>query len=177
MNAVNDSNFYTCYAYLEHNLQKNIRNQSVVDLFIIVRVGKYEFCFMYSRNYTNFCAPHTILLGHIVFRFVSSFVCPVSFCECNTSEVVSPIAFILFEYQYFINNIFFMPPATKLQGDILVSPCPSVRLQTNPMSYDNLSCVSQNFFNFISCLLVKRGGSLSFLTIFTFAVPELLDLI
>jgi hypothetical protein len=24
----------------------------------------------------------------------------------------------------------------------------------------------------ISCLLVKRGGSLSFLTIFTFAVPE-----
>ena len=33
------------------------------------------------------------------------------------------------------------------------------------------------FYNFISCLLVKRGGSLSFLTIFTFAVPELLDLI
>jgi hypothetical protein len=31
--------------------------------------------------------------------------------------------------------------------------------------------------NFISCLPVKRGGSLSFLTIFTFAVPELLDLI
>ena len=31
--------------------------------------------------------------------------------------------------------------------------------------------------NFISCLLVKRGRSLSFLTIFTFAVPELLDLI
>ena len=33
------------------------------------------------------------------------------------------------------------------------------------------------FSNFISCLLVKRGGSLSFLTIFTLAVPELLDLI
>ena len=33
------------------------------------------------------------------------------------------------------------------------------------------------FLNFISCLLVKRGGSLSFLTIFTFAIPELLDLI
>ena len=30
---------------------------------------------------------------------------------------------------------------------------------------------------FISCLPVKRGGSLSFLTIFTFVVPELLDLI
>jgi hypothetical protein len=29
----------------------------------------------------------------------------------------------------------------------------------------------------VSCLLVKRGGSLSFLTIFAFAVPELLDLI
>ena len=33
------------------------------------------------------------------------------------------------------------------------------------------------FWNFISSLLVKRGGSFSFLTIFTFAVPELLDLI
>jgi hypothetical protein len=28
-----------------------------------------------------------------------------------------------------------------------------------------------------SSLPVKRGGSLSFLTIFTFAVPELMDLI
>jgi hypothetical protein len=33
------------------------------------------------------------------------------------------------------------------------------------------------FCNFISSLPVKRGGSLSFLTIFTFAVPELFDLI
>ena len=33
------------------------------------------------------------------------------------------------------------------------------------------------FWNFISSLPVKRGGSLSFLTIFTFAVPELMDLI
>jgi hypothetical protein len=33
------------------------------------------------------------------------------------------------------------------------------------------------FWNFIGSLPVKRGGSLSFLTIFTFAVPELLDLI
>jgi hypothetical protein len=33
------------------------------------------------------------------------------------------------------------------------------------------------FWNFISSLPVKRGGSFSFLTIFTFAVPELLDLI
>jgi hypothetical protein len=33
------------------------------------------------------------------------------------------------------------------------------------------------FWNFISSLPVERGGSLSFLTIFTFAVPELLDLI
>jgi hypothetical protein len=32
------------------------------------------------------------------------------------------------------------------------------------------------FWNFISSLLVKRGVSLSFLTIFTFAIPELLDL-
>jgi hypothetical protein len=33
------------------------------------------------------------------------------------------------------------------------------------------------FWNFISSLPVKRRGSLSFLTIFTFAVPELMDLI
>jgi hypothetical protein len=33
------------------------------------------------------------------------------------------------------------------------------------------------FWNFISSLPVKKGRSLSFLTIFTFAVPELLDLI
>jgi hypothetical protein len=33
------------------------------------------------------------------------------------------------------------------------------------------------FWNFISSLSVKREGSLSFLTIFTSAVPELLDLI
>jgi hypothetical protein len=33
------------------------------------------------------------------------------------------------------------------------------------------------FWNFISSLPVNRGGSLSFLTIFTFAIPELLDLI
>jgi hypothetical protein len=33
------------------------------------------------------------------------------------------------------------------------------------------------FWNFISNLPVRRGGSLSFLTIFTIAVPELLDLI
>ena len=33
------------------------------------------------------------------------------------------------------------------------------------------------FWNFISSLPVKRGESLSFLTIFTFAAPELLDLI
>jgi hypothetical protein len=33
------------------------------------------------------------------------------------------------------------------------------------------------FWNFISSLPLKRGGSLSFLTIFTFAIPELLDLI
>jgi hypothetical protein len=33
------------------------------------------------------------------------------------------------------------------------------------------------FWNFITSLPVKRGGFLSFLTIFTFAVPGLLDLI
>ena len=43
------------------------------------------------------------------------------------------------------------------------------------MSYDNWSSVSQNVLKFFSSLPVKRGGSLSFLTIFTSAVPELLD--
>jgi hypothetical protein len=33
------------------------------------------------------------------------------------------------------------------------------------------------FWNFISSLPVKRGGSLSFLMVFTFAIPELLHLI
>ena len=41
------------------------------------------------------------------------------------------------------------------------------------MSYDNLSSVSQNVLKFYQQLPV----SLSFLTIFTSAVPELLDLI
>jgi hypothetical protein len=46
------------------------------------------------------------------------------------------------------------------------------------MSYDNLSSVSQNVLKFYQQLTgVKRGGSLSFVTIFTFTVPELLDLI
>jgi hypothetical protein len=35
----------------------------------------------------------------------------------------------------------------------------------------NLSSVSQNVLKFFSSLPVKRGESLSFLTIFTFAVP------
>ena len=45
------------------------------------------------------------------------------------------------------------------------------------MSYDNLSSVSQNVLKFYQQLTFKRGGSLSFLTMFTFVVPELLDLI
>jgi hypothetical protein len=43
-----------------------------------------------------------------------------------------------------------------------------------PIKFQN---VSQNVLKFISSLPVKRGGSLSYLTIFTIAVPELLDLI
>ena len=44
------------------------------------------------------------------------------------------------------------------------------------MSYDNLSSVSQNVLKFDQQLTGEEGrGSLSFLTIFTFAVPELLD--
>ena len=44
------------------------------------------------------------------------------------------------------------------------------------MSYDNLSSVSQNVLKFYQHL---TGGErrISFMTIFTFAVPELLDLI
>ena len=46
------------------------------------------------------------------------------------------------------------------------------------MSYDNLSSVSQNVLKFYQQLTgEERIRSLSFLTIFTFAVPELLDLI
>jgi hypothetical protein len=66
-----------------------------------------------------------------------------------------------------------------------------LKIQCNVLVYYKATCVCRQilcrtitwvvfliiFLNFISCLLVKRGGSLSFLTIFTFAVPELLDLI
>jgi hypothetical protein len=45
------------------------------------------------------------------------------------------------------------------------------------MSYDNLSGVSQNVLKFHQQLTGEERGSLSFLTIFTFAIPELLDLI
>jgi hypothetical protein len=46
------------------------------------------------------------------------------------------------------------------------------------MLYDNLSSVSQNVLKFYQQLTgEERRLSLSFLTIFTFAVPELLDLI
>jgi hypothetical protein len=37
-------------------------------------------------------------------------------------------------------------------------------------------CFLESFKISSAVVLVKRGGSLSFLTIFTFAVPELLDL-
>jgi hypothetical protein len=55
-------------------------------------------------------------------------------------------------------------------------PCPSVCRQILCRTITWVVFL-RIFLNFISCLLVKRGGSLSFLTIFTFAVPELLDLI
>ena len=118
-----------------------------------------------------------------------------------------------------------------LTSQLFVTDCTKKGLASMPMSYDNLSSVSQNvlkfyqqltgeerrmpfifddfhfclsrvigldmtenriftlcrmitwvvflrmFLNFISSFPVKRGGCLSFLTIFTFAFPELLDLI
>ena len=45
------------------------------------------------------------------------------------------------------------------------------------MSYDNLSSVSQNVLKLYQQLTGEERRILSFLTIFTFAVPELLDLI
>ena len=68
------------------------------------------------------------------------------------------------------------PPQRSCMGGILVSPCPSVCRQILCRTITWVVFL-RIFKNFISCLLVKRGGSLSFLTIFTFAVPELLDLI
>ena len=80
------------------------------------------------------------------FRFVNAalmktelLICTMqNFGESQLKKVTSPTS------SFFV----MIPPATKLQGDILVSPCPSVRLQTNPMSYDNLSYVSQNLLKF-----------------------------
>jgi hypothetical protein len=68
------------------------------------------------------------------------------------------------------------PLQRSCRGGILVSPCPSICRQI-------LCCMItwvvflRMFWNFISSLPVKRGGSLSFLTILTFAIPELLDMI
>jgi hypothetical protein len=45
------------------------------------------------------------------------------------------------------------------------------------MSYDNLSSVSQNVLKFYQQLSGEERRVLSFLMIFTFAIPELLDLI
>jgi hypothetical protein len=60
----------------------------------------------------------------------------------------------------------------------------SVRLSVHPSVCRQFLCRTitwvvflRIFKNFISCLLLKSGWSLSFLTIFTFDVPELLDLI
>ena len=53
----------------------------------------------------------------------------------------------------------------------------SVRLETNPMSYDNLSCVSENLLKFDQLFTGEERRILSFLPIFTFALPELMDLI
>ena len=45
------------------------------------------------------------------------------------------------------------------------------------MSYDSLSSVSQNVLQFYQLLTGEERRIPTFLTIFTFAVPELLDLI
>ena len=68
-------------------------------------------------------------------------------------------------------------PRSEVVGGILVSsPCPSIcrQILCRTITWVVLLRI---FFNFISSLPVKGGGFLSFLTIFTFAVPELLDLI
>jgi hypothetical protein len=45
------------------------------------------------------------------------------------------------------------------------------------MSYDNMSSVSQNVLKFYQQLTGEERRIPSFLRIFTFAIPELLDLI
>jgi hypothetical protein len=77
-------------------------------------------------------------------------------------------ATIWLKYCYTLRN--------EVVGGILVSPCPFVCRQILCRTITWVVFL-RIFLNFISCLLVRRGGSLSFLTIFTFAVPELLDLI
>jgi hypothetical protein len=62
---------------------------------------------------------------------------------------------------------------TDGHGETSISPYNFVAggIMTQPVKVKD-----SHFKNFISCLLVKRGGSLSFLTIFTFAIRDLLDL-
>ena len=64
----------------------------------------------------------------------------------------NPFFFLFFFFFLYIYVGLFL--YTPSRGGILVSPCPSVLLsvcpsvQTNPMLYDNLSCVSQNLLKF-----------------------------
>ena len=84
------------------------------------------------------------------------------------------ICLCLFTVIDILYYIYFYTPRNEVVGGILVSPCPSVCRQ---ILCRVITWVVLKFWNFISSLPMKRGGSLSFLTIFTFAVPELLDLI
>ena len=50
--------------------------------------------FPYTIQFAYFYTPHKIVWGHIVFRFVCSFVRPALLCKCSSSQVLGPIALI-----------------------------------------------------------------------------------
>jgi hypothetical protein len=62
----------------------------------------------------------------------------------------------------------------KILFSVISSP---ITLERQKWKSSKMKWILLSVWNFISSLLVKRGGSLSFSTIFTFVVSELLDLI
>ena len=105
-----------------------------------------------------------IISGYV--PLVEQKLCIIPKHPCSPSVVMDSSCSIL---RFYI-------PRNENVGGILVSPCSPVCRQILCRTITWVVFL-RIFQYFISCLLVKTGGSLSFLTIFTFAVPELLDLI
>ena len=108
----------------------------------------------------KWCPTHIVLCFCFVFLRLVYPMLPVSL-DCP----------ILFAPSVFSNVYYTCTPRNEVVGGYTGFTM-SVRLQTNPMSYDNLSCVSQNLLKFYQ-LFTGEERRIPFI----FAIPKLLDLI